>query len=158
MRRNDREITDRNEMIAVMEKCDVCRLAINDTNGYPYILPLNFGMEVTEDKIILYFHSALEGKKLDLFSRDKRVGFEMDRDHKLQYFKEKGYCTMSYESIIGRGKIRILKDEEKFGALTKLMEHYHPGKEAPFNPAAMTRTTVYCLEVEEMTGKRKLPK
>ena len=30
MRRSDREITDRNEILQVMERCDVCRLALND--------------------------------------------------------------------------------------------------------------------------------
>ena len=44
MRQGNREITELNEIIGVMKKCDVCRLALND-NGYPYILPLNFGME-----------------------------------------------------------------------------------------------------------------
>ena len=45
MRRSDREIKNRDEIIEVMKKCDVCRLAFNDED-YPYILPLNFGMEV----------------------------------------------------------------------------------------------------------------
>ena len=45
MRRNDREITEFSEMTDVMKRCDVCRLALNDEDGYPYLLPLNFGME-----------------------------------------------------------------------------------------------------------------
>ena len=43
MRRSDREITDLKEIVEIMRKCDVCRLALND-DGYPYIIPLNFGM------------------------------------------------------------------------------------------------------------------
>lgn len=42
MRRKDREITDFDEMIKIIEKCDTCRLALNDEE-YPYIVPLNFG-------------------------------------------------------------------------------------------------------------------
>ena len=38
------------------------------------------------------------------------------------------------------------------------MDQYHPDGHAYFNPAAIKRTAVYCLEVESMTGKRKLPK
>ena len=45
MRRSDREITDFQELITVMRGCDVCRLALHD-QPYPYILPLNFGLEV----------------------------------------------------------------------------------------------------------------
>ena len=62
---------------------------------------------------------------------------------------------MAYESVIGRGKIRILSEDEKMEALKKLMAQYHKDKEAYFNPAAIPRTLVYCLEVEEMTAKRK---
>lgn len=46
MRRKDREITDFHELIEIMKKCDVCRIALKDEDGYPYIVPLNFGLEV----------------------------------------------------------------------------------------------------------------
>ena len=154
MRRKDREVTDLNDIIGIMESCDVCRLALND-DGYPYILPLNFGMSVNDDKITLYFHSALEGYKVGLIHKDNRASFEMDCKHELQYFEDKVYCTMAYESVIGRGRIRILSDEEKLPALKLLMAHYHDGKGIEFNTAAVSRTLVYALEVENVTGKRK---
>lgn len=157
MRQKNRELKNFNELIEVMKNCDVCRLALND-DGYPYILPLNFGLDISGEKITLLFHSALEGHKVALIKKDNRASFEMDCKHKLQYFKGKGYCTMAYESIIGRGKIKILDEKEKMDALKKLMNHYHPGENAYFNPAAIPRTLVYALEVEAMTGKRKLPK
>ena len=159
MRRKDREITDFDEMINIMKKCDACTIALNDEKtGFPYIVPLNFGMEIVDGKVNLYFHSALEGYKADLIKKDNRASFEMDCKHQLQYFEEKGYCTMAYESVIGRGRIRILDEEEKMDALKKLMDHYHMGKDVYFNPAAISRTLVYVLEVEKITGKRKKPK
>ena len=154
MRRKDREVTDLSEIIEIMKNCDVCRLALND-DGFPYILPLNFGMAVNGDKITLYFHSALEGYKVGLIQKDNRASFEMDCKHELQYFEDKGYCTMAYESVIGRGHIRILSEEEKLPALKLLMAQYHNGKDMPFSTAAIPRTLVYALEVESITGKRK---
>lgn len=156
MRRKDRQITNLEEIISVIKKCDVCRLALND-DGYPYIIPLNFGLKVDEGKISLIFHSALEGKKTELIKKDERAAFEMDTDHILRYDREKGYCTMSYESVAGRGRIRILPDGEKRSALQSIMNRYHTDG-AYFNPRAIPRTLVYALEVEEITGKRKLPK
>jgi len=154
MRKADREIKSRDEIIEIMKRCDVCRLAFN--NGeYPYIIPLNFGLEVDDKKIILYFHSALEGTKVEIIKREMKATFEMDGKHELQYYEEKGYCTMSYESVIGKGKIKILPENEKMEALKKLMAQYHKDKEAYFNPAAIPRTLVYSLEVEEITAKRK---
>ena len=157
MRRQDREITELDELLEIINRCDICRLALND-GGYPYILPLNFGTEVHDGKLTLYFHSALEGYKVGLFEKDNRATFEMDCKHELEYFEDKGYCTMAYESVIGRGKIRILSDDEKMHALRQLMNNYHEDKNAYFNPAAVPRTLVYALEVEHMTGKRKKPK
>jgi nitroimidazol reductase NimA-like FMN-containing flavoprotein (pyridoxamine 5'-phosphate oxidase superfamily) len=154
MRRKDREVTDLSEIIEIMKNCDVCRLALND-DGFPYILPLNFGLSVNVDKITLYFHSALEGYKVGLIQKDNRASFEMDCKHELQYFEDKGYCTMAYESVIGKGHIRILPEEEKLPALKLLMAHYHDGKDMPFSTAAIPRTLVYALEVESITGKRK---
>ena len=52
MRRKDREITDFDEMMKIIAKCDTCRLALFD-DEFPYIVPLNFGMDC-EHNIILY--------------------------------------------------------------------------------------------------------
>lgn len=155
MRKSNREVTDKSEIIDIMRRCDVCRLAFNN-GAFPYILPLNFGLIAEEDRITLLFHSALEGEKVGLIHRDNRASFEMDCKHELQYYEEKGYCTMAYESVIGQGCIRILENDEKIEALQCIMNHYHPEKNAYFNRLAVSRTMVYCLEVEKITGKRKL--
>ena len=155
MRRHDREITDKNEILEIMNLCDVCRLAFKD-GAYTYILPLNFGIEEKDGHIILYFHSALEGYKTELIKRDNRVSFEMDCKHELKYDDEKGYCTMAYESVIGRGRIEVLPNDEKENALRKIMGHYHHSEDTYFNPAAIPRTLVYMLMIEEMTAKRKI--
>lgn len=152
MRRSDREVTKFEEIAAIMQKCDVCRIALNN-NGYPYILPLNFGMCVKGNQIELYFHGAMEGTKYDLIQKDNRASFEMDCGHRLVMEKERGYCTMEYESVIGRGHIEMLSDEEKDRALRILMEHYHQ-EDFPYSKAAMPRTRVFKLTVEEATAKR----
>lgn len=156
MRKANREITGIDEIISVMEKCDVCRIALNN-GDYPYILPLSFGMDYMNDKITLYFHSAMEGMKVDLMKKNNRVAFEMDCEGELEYFREKGYCTYNYASVIGTGKITFVESEsDKIYCLEKLMEHYHNGEKAPFSRAAVPRTLVYRLEVEKITGKRKV--
>lgn len=157
MRRADREITAREELLRVMEQCDVCRLAFNDEEGYPYILPLNFGMEERDGQLFLYFHGACEGKKYDLLAKDARVSFEMDRGHRLVLDDEGHSCTMEYESVMGRGTLAILPDEEKMAALRILMRHYRH-EDFPFGTAVLPRTTVMRLTVTQMTGKRRVKK
>lgn len=157
MRQKDREVKDKNEIMDIISRCDVCRLAFSD-GEYPYILPLNFGVQVGEGGTRLIFHSALEGYKVGLIKDGAAVSFEMDTNHLLQYFEERGYCTMAYESVMGHGRVKVLGDDEKRDALARIMDHYHPGRNAYFNPAAMPRTLVYAVEIESLTAKRKNPK
>jgi nitroimidazol reductase NimA-like FMN-containing flavoprotein (pyridoxamine 5'-phosphate oxidase superfamily) len=153
MRRSDREITDFEEQVKVIEKCDVCRLAFHDTD-FPYILPLNFGMDLENGHVVLYFHGAKEGYKYELMKRDNRVSFEMDCGHQLHTTIEEGNCTMEYESIIGHGKIEMVSDEDKYKALCLIMAHYRQ-PDFPFNKKVMPQTTVFRLMVSDMTGKKR---
>ena len=154
MRRTDREITDRQELLDVMARCDVCRLALNDESGYPYVVPLNFGMEERDGTLYLLFHGAMTGTKYDRMERDSRATFEMDCGHMLCTDEAKGMCTMAYESVIGRGRLELVPEEEKEEALAILMRHYHQ-EDFPFGRAAMPKTKVFRLVVEQMTGKRR---
>ncbi len=154
MRRRDREVTEFEELVAIMEECDVCRICMNDGDGYPYIIPLNFGMTVREGRVALYFHSAAEGLKLKRMERDPRVSFEMDCAHELLTEEDTGNCTMNYKSVIGQGRIEFLAEEEKEAALNVLMAHYHR-EDFSYNRAVMPQTMVYRLVVERMTGKQR---
>ena len=116
MRRKDREITDFQEILAIMEKCDVCRIALHD-GDFPYIVPLNFGLDVQGEQVFFYFHAAAEGKKLELIARDNRAAFEMDCGHSLILDEPHMSCTMAYESVMGRGTIELVPEEEKHSAL-----------------------------------------
>lgn len=153
MRRSDREIKDFNAILEVIKQCDVCRLALND-DGYPYILPLNFGVQVEDGKVVLYFHGAAEGTKYKLIEKDNRVAFEMDCSHKL-VMEQSGdvcSCTMEYQSVIGKGRIEMVSDEQRQEALEILMRHYHE-EACRFNSAVASHTAVFRLVVSELTGK-----
>lgn len=87
MRRADREVKDFEQILEIMRGCDICELALNDVDGYPYALPMNFGLTVENGKPVIYLHSAREGKKLDLIARDGRCAFSMSRGHVLELAK-----------------------------------------------------------------------
>ena len=69
MRRTQNEMKSIEEICAVLDKCKVCRLAMNH-NGYPYLVPMNFGYEREGNKIYLYFHGANAGTKKELIEKD----------------------------------------------------------------------------------------
>ncbi len=150
MRRKDQEINDIATIEGIIRKGQVCRLALSE-NGQPYIVPLCFGYK---DKN-LYFHSAREGKKLDILIKNNNVCFEIDTD--LEFLKgEKACdCSMKYRSVIGFGKAELIEDiESKRKAFDIIMQNYSDGS---FEyPAEAIKNTVIIIrvEIESMTGKK----
>ena len=154
MRRADREIKNRDEIIAVMGKCGVVRLGIN-TPGYPYVVPMCFGVEAGGGAVALWLHCAPTGFKLDCLSRDPRVGFEADCSHRL--VAGDGACryTMEYESVVGYGDVSVPNDcESKRRGLKAVMRHYAPEGDFSFTDAELAAVCVLRLDVLQITGKR----
>lgn len=153
MRRKDREIIDYDEIIRIIKKCDSCVIALND-DGFPYVVPMNFGMSIENNELYLYFHCAAEGKKLDLIRKDNRVTFEMDCEHNFILYEERMSCTMGYASVIGHGTIEFVADEDKLKSLSILMRQYH-AEDFKFNTDMVNVTTVLKLKVLDVTAKRR---
>ena len=154
MRRTDREIKDREEILAILNKCDVAHLGIN-TPDYPYVVPMNFGFETDGNSTALWFHCSPEGLKLDNINRDPRVGFEADCSHNLIAGENACAYTMEYESVIGCGNINAVTDNEsKRRGLKAIMRHYSPEKEFDFSDSELDAVCVLRLDVVQITGKR----
>lgn len=153
MRRRDREIKEFDEIVKIIKKCDSLVLGLND-EGYPYLVPLNFGMDIEDGQLYLYFHCAKEGKKLDLIQKDNRATFEMDCNHNFILYEERMSCTMGYESVIGQGIIEIVAEDKKYDTLKILMRQYH-AEDFQFNTDMIKVTTLLRLKVEKLTGKRR---
>lgn len=82
--------------------------------NFPYIVPLNFGLDVQGEQVYFYSHSAMEGTKLDLIAKNNWATFEMDCEHNFILYEERMSCTMGYASVIGHGTIEIVPDENKY--------------------------------------------
>lgn len=156
MRRKDREIKDFDQIIEIIEKCDVCRIGLED-GDFPYIVPMNFGYRVNDGQIVFYLHGAKEGRKMELIKKSGLCSFEMDCEHVVEMNAERGYATMRFKSVMGKGVIEILSDEEKKEGLDIFMEHYAPdGFE--YDHRSIPVTAVMKMTVTEITGKANQPK
>ena len=156
MRRQDREVKDMNNILNIVSKCKVCRIAMLDKNK-TYIVPLNYGYSYNDKALLLFFHSAPEGRKIDLLKSNPDVCFEMDCGHGLvtgDIACKYGYI---YESVIGEGKIIFIEnEEEKLYALNQIMKHQtETDKDYIFDDSTLRRTIVYKLAVETINGKVK---
>ncbi|MDO4198036.1 MAG: pyridoxamine 5'-phosphate oxidase family protein [Erysipelotrichaceae bacterium] len=153
MRRADREVTDLNIIYEVIRRCDVLRLGLYD-GEYPYIVPVNFGYRFDED-IILYFHGAKAGKKYELIKKNNKCSFEMDNELMIDLLYDSKSVTTRYESVMGKGIIRELDNEDKIMALNYLMSSYEKTKdfECGLSESVLDNTAVYELKVSSISCK-----
>jgi len=129
-------------------------LALLGDEGYPYAVPLSH----TRVGDTLYFHSAVNGHKLDAIARcDKASYCVVETD---QVIPEE--FTTYYRSVIAWGRVSVVThDGEKRQALTALADKYcrtgiGAGYEEKLN-AEITKSWGGCLcfklEIEHLSGK-----
>jgi len=157
MRRTDREVTDRNEILTIMTGCDAMALALND-GEYPYVIEMNFGFEDTAEGLKIYIHGAKDGKKHDLIAKDPHCAFSMSRAHEMIPAKVGCASTFRYESACGTGILKKLDGMEAARALEVIMRHYAPDNTEVFDTRHAAAVTTYELSVNTLTGKRRFKK
>ena len=153
MRRKDREVTDPAVIDGIIRRCDCCRLGFAD-GVECYIVPLSFGFANRDGKRVFYFHSAREGRKVDLARRCGRAGFELDAEHRLLAGDAACQCTMDFESVIGTGAVDVVEDpEEKREALQAILAQC-TGREGWDLPDRSEQSVcILKLTVEELSCK-----
>ena len=151
MRRTDREITDRGTIDQIITAAGVCRLGLSNRDQ-PYIVPVSFGY----DGKAIYFHTALEGMKIDYINTNARVCFEMEQDVRL-VGNEEVACKWGqlYSSVIGFGTVREITDPPgRLAAMNQVMQHYS-GKHWEFDPATFAQVRLWRISIDKLTGKRR---
>ena len=150
MHRNEREITDRKEIDDIIRRCRVCHLAMC-VDGQPYIIPLNFGY----DGRFLYFHTAPEGRKINIIKGNNRVSFEFDILHDIVTAEQACKWGAKYESVMGSGTAEIVDDlDAKKEALEWIMRQYGNGT-WDFKEEILKKTLVLRVRILEISGKAR---
>lgn len=151
MRRTDREITDLNKIIEIIKNNQCCRLGFIDQESV-YIVPLNYGY-LYNNKHIFYFHGAKVGKKINLIKQNNHIGFEIDNNHQLVEGKTPCQYSMKYQSIIGKGHIELIEDnEEKKLGLQLIMKNV-AHQDVTFSNQMISNVAVMKLIVDTLSCK-----
>jgi len=154
LRRADREITERAAIEAILHRAGAGRLGLA-ANNVPYVVPLNY----VYHKGAIYFHSADEGRKIEMLKANPQVCFEVDEHYgTVPSNKPTAYST-HYASVIVFGRARILDNlAEKFEALQALLDKYAPGRHyRPLRLNEAQGVTVVEITIEAKTGKTRPP-
>lgn len=151
MNRKDREVTDFQEIMEIINSCDTLRLGIN--NGeYPYVVPLSYGFEAVDDNLIFYTHSAMKGLKLDLIKANPKVCVEVDGMN--GYAETARGVTTNYRSFIGFGTAEIADYDDTVKGLDLLLQHCNITGYSAEDCAKLGITTVLKITVDHYTAKR----
>ena len=155
MRRKDREVQDKTEVFDILKRCDTVRIGIQD-NQYPYVVPVSFGMEIVNDKAVIYFHCAQQGMKVDLLRDNPCVCVEGDIF--MQVEKTTHGITTRYESVIGFGECQILTDVDEIKHGLKVLLSHYGYQEYPLDRCmGISHLLVGKIVLDKITGKRNLP-
>ena len=157
MTKREFQVTDPAEIRKILDAAKVLHLGLAVDNK-PYVVPMNYGYCFEGEKLVLYLHSAVRGKKLDMIRENPQVFFEMDCDR--VPFEGKLPCQygLTYSSVMGSGEARIIEDvEEKMKAMVDLMKT-QTGKDFTFDEKLVSIVAVIRIDVAEYTAKhRPLP-
>lgn len=152
MRRAEREVTEPDRIIGILDQCKVCRVGLND-GGEVYIVPMNFGYSMKEGRLFLYFHCAKEGRRVNILKKNHSVGFEMDCNHSLIQADCACQYSFRYASMIGNGEAEFIEDpKEKMKAFQIIMKH-QTGKDFEFNEQMVNPVTMFRIVVDDYSCK-----
>lgn len=155
MRRKDREVTDINNILQIVDAAKILHLGMFDSE-YPYVLPLHYGYEYKDKTLIFYLHSAKEGHKLDLIRANPSVCVEMECDVELMSGGEIP-CKYgaAFSSVIGRGRAEVVNDvQEKIRGLSLLMKN-QIGRDFIINDQMASTVEVIKVVASEFSAKSR---
>lgn len=152
LRRKEKEITDTDEMIKILEMAQYITIAMCKDNE-PYLATLSHGYD--RDRHCIYFHCATEGKKLDILTSNNAVWG--------QALIDKGYvqgaCDHLYATTQFKGKVTFIEDnEEKEHALKVMIRSLDNNPEKviaeQITKKSVTRVGIGRIDIEYMSGKK----
>lgn len=172
MRRKDREM-DIEFGKKIIDKSSYGILSMINMNSKPHGLPLS----IVRDGDILYFHSSMDGEKVEIFENNSDVNVvfvgdvrvpeiytneeldEIVKDESKYVLLISKVFTTEFESAIVTGKLKKVEDiDEKIKAMAFICNKYTPSKMKYFEmaiKAGIKRANVYKIEIEKITAKRK---
>jgi nitroimidazol reductase NimA-like FMN-containing flavoprotein (pyridoxamine 5'-phosphate oxidase superfamily) len=150
VRRQDKQISDPQEIEEVLSNNKICRVAFSNQN-IPYIVPMNYGYH--ENKLLL--HSGQKGKKIEMIEQNNQVCFEISDSIEIIHSEEACHFGTKYRSVIGFGSIRVLRDFHRKKEALQIIMKQHTGKaEWQFTEDTISKAHILEIEIDSITGKK----
>lgn len=124
-----------------------------------YVVPLSYGYEMTEEKLLIYVHSAKEGNKVDLWTKDPRVSLtiSMFTNHPHDLYRG---AMHDFRCIMANGIIRKINPHEKgHGKAVQAILRHNDRRPNQFSVPHYMFMDVYVMECgwNHVTAKSEEP-
>jgi uncharacterized protein len=150
MRRFDKEIKDPVVIEEILQRSQLCRIGLVDGDE-AYIVPLNFGYSNS----VLYFHSAPQGRKMDLIRKNPNVTFEITMTSEILSGEKPCQWTTRYRSVMGTGTMDIVNNKgSKVSGLNVIMKKYGAEGDLVYDEALLDRMVILKLRIDTMHAKQ----
>ncbi len=161
LRRSDRSMPGEDSE-ALLHRALVGRIATVDSEGRPYVVPLNFVFEVRPRRIHLHM-AKQRGHLASNLEFSPKVCFEVDEPGPLIATGDTGCDTShAYESVVCFGRAHAVRDEDERTRIARLIvgkyvDEHMPGRsyERELLLGKMRTVDFVTVEIEIMTGKRR---
>lgn len=151
MRRHRQQLSQE-ESVEILERATSGTLALLGDDDYPYAVPISF----VYHEGCLYFHSAVEGHKIDAIRRHCKASFcviDKDEVHGERY-------TTYFRSVIAFGQIHIVDEADEKLAMARLLgNRYNPNQNEALQKEiekGLHRMLMLCMTIEHLTGKEAI--
>ncbi len=152
IRRKEKAITERNEMIEILESVQYVTIAMC-TDNMPYLVTLSHGYD--REHNCIYFHCAKEGKKIDILNSNSVVWG--------QALLDKGYvqgdCDHIFATVQFKGRVTFIDDlVEKKHALRVMIECLEDNPSeviaAKTEDKSVQQVCIGRIDIEYLSGKK----
>jgi nitroimidazol reductase NimA-like FMN-containing flavoprotein (pyridoxamine 5'-phosphate oxidase superfamily) len=158
VRREDRAVNDEAWIKALLNRAAIGYLAtVND--GQPFINSNLFVYD--EAKHVIYMHTARVGRTRANVETHEKVCFTVSEMGRLLPAEEALEFSVEYAGVVAFGTAQVIEEnaEMRHGLqllLDKYFTHLQPGRDyRPIADEELKRTSVYRIDIEHWTGKRK---
>lgn len=155
MRRSDRAILRREDILRVLDSCAVMHLGLC-RDGQPYVVPLNFGWEEIDGQLFIYFHGAGAGKKQDWIAGGANCFVTFTGGSAIVPGPDACDWSANFASVMVSGFVSPLDDEEqKLHGLDLVMRHCGFEGQPQYSASSLRATRVWQIKALEVTGKQR---
>lgn len=140
----------REECIRLLQQQPRGVLSVMGDDGYPYGLPIDHWYNSEDGRI--YFHSGMQGHKVDAIRRCDKASFCIYDEG----CRQEGDWALNIRSVIVFGRVRIIEDPAKAIELTRRLSYKYTSDSAFIEDEIRKyghETLVFTLIPEHITGK-----